>query len=643
MRIRTNIFIWVFLATVLPLTALALTATYYSQHDYQRTVRQELNTNLGRLAVELKRHLKSQRDLAFGLSRANVVQEFVPLLAALNRGEIEPRFDTYRTRINHYFEGFQTIIPGMFIMRVLDARGNTLIKVSHNKRSLPDYDTLTGVDYVEQELLDQAFARRLRQLPRGDVSVMVLPHNRQQSAIMETLPMLDYVVPLYSGDRFAGALALTLFGEEIDRLLNHAPRLYKSKLLIVENNPDNDKRHGMILFDDKNNIQLAQARAEIVHFQELFDRPLLEMLDNLPSGMESYADGSMQLYYMELFPYPNQLVSWILAERVTTQQIAAPFDRIRMVIWSSAAAALILSLILANFGVRYIARPMGQLASKLLSYARGEHSDRADTRHGIDEIRDLSVAFNTMADSLDKASRERDRAQNLMLQSAKLASIGQMAAGIGHEINNPLNNILSYSKLMERSMPPEQAELRKDLHSLREEAQRASHIVQGILNFARQVPPHFATFQVLPWLQDTLKLVRQSARTAGITLAYECEEDFAVEGDRAQLQQALINLLLNAIQASGEFDQILVQVEYNKEQWAVAVTDQGSGIAEDLLDRIYDPFFTTKPEGEGSGLGLSVSFGIIERHGGTLVIQNNLDKGVTATIHLPRKIESQDQ
>jgi two-component system NtrC family sensor kinase len=349
------------------------------------------------------------------------------------------------------------------------------------------------------------------------------------------------------------------------------------------------------------------------------------------------------VYYQEIFPYPTRLTSWIIGMKVSNEAVIAPFHQIRLVIWSIAIISLVISIVLGQIGVRMIARPVRKLAKNLYTYAKGEHSQRVQTNAKIDEIRDLEAAFNSMADSLDQASEERDKAQHMMLQSAKLASIGQMAAGIGHEINNPLNNILSYVKLLERELSDSDGRIKQDLVSLKEETVRASDIIRGILNFARQVPPQYAPFQIEQWLQDTLNLVKQSAKTAGISLAYECEQDMIIEGDRGQLQQALINLLINAIQASERNSEVNIVVSFTNEDAIISVIDQGAGIDQDSLNRIFDPFFTTKPEGKGSGLGLSVSLGIIERHNGKLMLKNNPNGGVTATMAIPiKQVKDQD-
>lgn len=637
MRIRTHIVSWLLLATIVPLTGLAFAAIYYIERDYEQRVREEINTSLNTIGTNLKRHMELQRELALGLANANVIQEFLPVMRAAEQGKFDTKYNIYHSRINHYFEGFQTIINGLYVMRLLDRQGNTYIKVSDKRRSAPIYESVNGLAYAEQELNDKPFAALLKKLPAAEVSGLVLPHNQQQSESMATLPQYDYVVPLYLRQHFVGALALTLFGENIDRVMDHASRLYEAQLFIMEINPDTSYRNGMLLYDDAHAIQMNQLRNEVQTVPLLYSKATFDALAGKPYGVFDNKATGEYIFFSEIFPYEGQLVSWVLAARIKAEYIKQPFQDARWVVLGIAALALLLTLLLGSIGVHTLAKPVRELATQLLSYAHGEQAVRVKTDAGIDEIRDLEQAFNTMADSLDRTEAERDKAQHMVLQSAKLASIGQLAAGIGHEINNPLNNILSYAKLIERDLPRGAEHLHQDLASLKDEAQRASSIIQGILNFARQVPPHYAPFAVLAWLQDTISLVKQSAKTAGITLAYECVEDFVMEGDRGQLQQALINLLINAIQACKTHDQILVRVQADDSEIHIAVIDQGQGIRAELIDNVFDPFFTTKAEGEGSGLGLSISLGIIERHAGRLNIMNNLDRGVTATITLPRK------
>jgi len=642
-RIRTNIFIWVFFATVVPLTGLMLGATYYSQNAYQRAVSDDVLTSLENVSRELERHLQDNQELALGMSKAPAIQGFLPVLAALPSGKLPSQTRILRSRVNHYFEGFQTILPSAFYLRVLDMHGNTLVKVSNTTRSIPAYESLSGLSYVEREVASPDFVKQLRELPANEASALRIPHNRFNEALQQSFPLLDQVVPLYYKGRWVGALTVTLIGQHLDRILDNAARLYKGQLFVVENNPDNLQRHGQILYDKESDIRFAQIRSQRFYARDKYNDQMLGAVLDSSSGVYLTGDGKYHNYYVELSPYSNRLISWIITSRIESNVIFAPYSAIRWGIALFGVAALIITLLLTDIGARTVARPVCRLAGRLKAYANGDRDQRAEEKQSIDEIAALASAFNYMADTLDTAREQRDRAEHMMLQSNKLASIGQMAAGIGHEINNPLNNILSFTKLIQRSLQKQveycdeqtRQRLMQDLDSLRDEALRASEIVRGILNFARQVPLQYSQFEVKAWLENSLALVNQTAKGKRVNLQLHCDYEGELEGDRGQLQQALINLLLNAIQASPPDAAIDIECREAEQKLIVKIRDQGSGIKQQDLDNIFDPFFSTKAQGEGSGLGLSISLGIIEDHDGSLTISNNPEAGVTATVILP--------
>jgi len=636
LTLKSNIFLWVFLATVVPLTALALGATYYSQRSYQHEVQREVGTSLSNLGAELDRRLQTQREVVASLAGAPAIQAYLPVLSAAAKGDLDDEYRQRSARLDHFLEEMESILPGIYTIRVLDDSGNTLLKVSNGRRSAAVYDSLSGIPYAEQEINDPAFSRAIKRLVPGEVAFVSLPHHRLRSGPFSQRPMYDYITPLSVEGERVGMLAVTVLGERIDRIIDHAPRLYKGKLFIAEANPDNAKRNGYLLYDDALSLHLAQVRPRPERLQDHYGTALWDAMGSEPYGVVHLPDKGASVYYVEVLPYPNLLVSWIIATRIDDSVISAPFQDIRRGIWIFAAVVLVISLLLANIGARKIARPVRRLAQNLKAYADGDRQVRIPPEPGIDELDALSSSFNYMTDTLEHARDERDRAQHMMLQSAKLASIGQMAAGIGHEINNPLSNILSLSKLIERGLPPESAALKGDLSSLREETLRASTIVKGILNFARQVPPHYAPFEVDAWLKDTLALVRREAKDQGVALVEACEPGLSIEGDRSQLQQALINLLLNAIHASPRGERVDVTASAAGEELRVEITDRGAGIPPDQVDKVFDPFYTTKPVGEGSGLGLSISLGIIEHHGGELRLHTGSEGGVRAVMTLPR-------
>ncbi len=634
LSLRTNLFVWIFVATVVPLTALALGATYYSEQRYKADVQREINASLTNLTVEIDRYLRLEREILRGLTNARAVRALLPVLAQPTGDDDTEPYRAASAQLGQFLVELQAILPGRYTWRLLDANGNSLVKVSNGQISRAAYDSLGGLPYVEQEIFDAGFRRELAELPPAEVSFMMLPQRQAQYTDLNSQAILDFLYPLQLGGTSLGTLAMSLLGEQIDSIVNHAPRLYEGDLFITEINPDNPLRHGLVIYDDTHELHLAQVRSQIRRLSDLYDGDLLSELTSRPYGVYRRSSADSSVYFVEFFPYPNLLVSWVVGIQVDNRTIDELFVNIRLGIWVFAATALVISLALANLGARKIARPVRLLASNLKAFADGGQRLQVET-HGVAEIDELATSFNYMAGHIERARAERDQAEHMMLQSAKLASIGEMAAGIGHEINNPLNNILSLSKLLARSLPDDGSRLRKDLASLREEALRASGIVSGILNFARQVPPHFAVFDVDSWLQSTLALVRQQAKSKGVTLASTIEGDYQLEGDRGQLQQALVNLLLNAIYVTPSGQEVRVEIAQQESDLVVRVLDHGPGISGELRGRIFDPFFTTKPVGEGSGLGLSICLGIVEDHAGTLQIDNRPDGGAVATITIP--------
>jgi two-component system NtrC family sensor kinase len=368
---------------------------------------------------------------------------------------------------------------------------------------------------------------------------------------------------------------------------------------------------------------------------DLFAGKLFEALERRPAGAFTTDDGESRIYYSEYLPYPNQLVSWVVSLAIAEDEVSAPFRRIRTASWLVAATALLLALGLAQVGARRIAQPICELASSLKAYARGERTP-LPKRAATEEIQELRGAFDYMADTLEQAREERDTAERMLRQSAKLASIGEMAAGIGHEINNPLNNMLSLAKLIKRDIDPANQRTQQDVAALIDEGNRASRIVRGILNFARQVEPEYRPIQVADWIGETLALVAQAAREASVTLKASAPEALCFEGDPNQLQQVLVNLLLNAIQASEAGGEVRIEADaLRDDEVEIRVIDGGCGIDPQIMDKLFDPFFTTKPVGEGSGLGLSISLGIVEHHGGRLHLQPGPSGGVAAIVRLP--------
>jgi PAS domain S-box-containing protein len=221
---------------------------------------------------------------------------------------------------------------------------------------------------------------------------------------------------------------------------------------------------------------------------------------------------------------------------------------------------------------------------------------------------------------------DQERLQSELLQAQKMESLGQLVSGVAHELNNPLAAVIAFSQLL-RDDPRLPGDMRHDSDLLVQEADRTRRIVQNLLDFARQRPPERRPTSIRALVQSVLELQAYALRTAHVETSVEIADGLPlVAVDRAQLQQVLLNLTTNAIQAihgAAPDGRILIHAavvpgEDGHRAMRVTVTDDGPGVPPGVRERLFDPFFTTKEPGEGTGLGLSVSFGIAASHGGRL-------------------------
>lgn len=238
-------------------------------------------------------------------------------------------------------------------------------------------------------------------------------------------------------------------------------------------------------------------------------------------------------------------------------------------------------------------------------------------------------------------------AQARLVQSEKLAAIGQLVAGVAHELNNPLTGVILYAQLLQRRK--DEAAIKKDVQQIIMQARRASGIVRGLLDFARQRPPEQVPTQVNDVLQSTIDLLAYELRTHRVQVTMNLDTHLPlIMVDPQQLQQVFVNLLNNALQAMAEVDGGTIQLtttmgrsQFLQESMKpspvvrVACKDNGPGISPELQTRIFDPFFTTKEPGKGTGLGLSVCHGIINEHKGHIWVESDPGHGATFFIELP--------
>jgi len=252
-------------------------------------------------------------------------------------------------------------------------------------------------------------------------------------------------------------------------------------------------------------------------------------------------------------------------------------------------------------------------------------------------VRQAVVAMENsrLYEDVKRQMAELRQAQAQLVQSAKLAAIGELAANIAHEINNPLTSVLGFASYLAERLP-EGDPMHEELGLIMEEAGRARDIVRDLLDFSRQREFSPEPTDVNTVLESTVAMLRRQGSLDQIQVTEEYAPDLPlVEADVSRLKQVFLNILNNALYAMREGGSLFLRTRLAGGAVEIEFTDTGTGIAPEHLDRIFDPFFTTKPAVSGTGLGLSVSLGIVQAHGGTIEVRSQLGQGSTFTVRLP--------
>jgi len=259
-----------------------------------------------------------------------------------------------------------------------------------------------------------------------------------------------------------------------------------------------------------------------------------------------------------------------------------------------------------------------------------------------DQTRQLQDALQELENTqqeLQARIAAQQAAESHLIQTTKLAAVGEMAAGVAHELNNPLTTVVGFSELVLDSLPPETPQ-RTDLEVVLREARRARDVVRRLLDFSRQSETVRTRADVNEVVQDVLSLMQHLFHINGVEIDARFEDSLPwVLIDRNQMKQVFLNLLNNALNAMPQGGQLTVttslQMRYRKPHVCVAVKDNGVGIPPENLPRIFEPFFTTRAGQGGTGLGLSVTYGIVAEHGGAIEVESTPGAGSTFTVFLP--------
>lgn len=281
-----------------------------------------------------------------------------------------------------------------------------------------------------------------------------------------------------------------------------------------------------------------------------------------------------------------------------------------------------------------VIKPLRDLTLAAHEFSEGNYSHRVAPRTR-DELGELAEAFNRMAASIQERDRTIRERQQQVMESKRLAMLGQLAAGVAHELNNPLGSIVMYAHLLMEKMDRDDPR-RESLAKVIRQATRSQRIVRGLLDFARQSHPHVERADMNAVLEGVLSGLERDVRFKNVRVVRDFAPDLPQVGvDVSQMEQVVTNICLNAAEAMKGSGTLTVGTRLSGGFVEVTFSDTGPGIPPEHIDRIFEPFFTTKEAGHGTGLGLAVSYGIVERHGGSISAASPPGGGAVFTVRIP--------
>ncbi|MHC4871966.1 MAG: sensor histidine kinase [Planctomycetota bacterium] len=320
--------------------------------------------------------------------------------------------------------------------------------------------------------------------------------------------------------------------------------------------------------------------------------------------------------------------------------------------WITISGSILVALMLSYFLRHIVMRPIYNMSKAIQQVGSGNYSQKMDT--DIDyELISLAESYNSMVEELGKnyniiqeyqhsledkvkdALGKLKASEDELAHAEKLAGIGQLAAGVAHEINNPLYHILLTADLVKDDISD--SEVRERLNQLIEQAKRCRKIVNDLLQYSRQEGEIVGSFDLLPVLQESLEQFDKQGQLADIESTLDCPQNLPqIFGSREDIRRVIDNVVNNAIQAIQEKGIIDISVKQSeKDIMSINIRDNGCGMSEKVKKHAFDAFFTTKDVGQGTGLGLSISYGTIVRHKGKIELESEPGKGTTVKITLP--------
>lgn len=562
--------------------------------------------------------------------------------AALGGNQLQLK--TVLARMEQSFLGWQKLDPTLQAIRLIDPAGHVLVKVKEGKvnqaAGLPQQPyQMPAVHFVG----GRDFFQAALQLPQNSILISNLERGKIDEEEAFCPAMVRFAMPLLAGNKRVGVLVINVWGEQAGRLINRVIAEQEGSAFLVERNPADKKRNGIYLFHRDTACEFGDQTGSQRTVLNDYPPEITTAWMNSDHGITRDPRTRDILAHAFYSPYGQQDRGWVVVVNAKRDFFLGPLATIKRLTGLWAVVVVILATAVSLFFARSLTRPLQGVVDGVRRMGQ-QPQERIRIAAG-DEVGFLAAEINRMADAMQEQAEEKLRVEEQIRTTEKLASIGEMAAGLAHELNTPLGNIKALALLARKGVAQggcDRESLQGDLDDIADQASKCSSIIGGLLSFARRSEGVPASHDPLTLLQDAFALVR--LRAEKLQVALQCTETgplprLYLDGD--QLRQVFVNILLNAIDATPG-GSVTVSVQAEADRMLFRFCDTGCGIQAEHLDRIFDPFFTTKEVGQGTGLGLSVSYGMLQGMGGQIEVASQPGTGTTFSVILPLNVAAEN-
>ncbi len=536
-------------------------------------------------------------------------------------------------------------------------RGDTLLSDKFIDRVLHTGETVTGTDIVPiEELMKESYEL----VDRSHTNILPTPKSKETGKKEETSGMmLKAAVPVFDRNKnvvgvLMGGILLNRNFEIVNKITEviHEREIYKGQEIGTVTIFQDDFRIATNVKNEDGSYAISTLVSEEIYDAVIFNGERWV-------GDAFVVNNWYISAYEPIRDIDNRIVG-IMFVGILKQPFSDLLRNTILTFLGIAIGVILIIIVVAILLTRKISTPLKRLEVFAKNVEEGDYKPDFAIK-APREIENLAYSFNHMAKELDKEKKELENWANTLeikveqrseelkkiheqlFRSEKLASLGKLAAGVAHEINNPLTGVLTNASLLLEDLE-EGDPRREDVEVIVSETIRCREIVKRLLDFARQTKPQKKITNINNLINNIILLVRNQTSFRNIVIDKNLDENLPeVMADLDQIQQVFINLIINASEAMTKGGKLEIDSKFDKsgEYVEVIFKDNGPGIPNHVKARIFDPFFTTKEQ--GTGLGLSISYGIIERHGGKINLETKQGEGTTFTIFLPVKAEEEGE